>query len=176
VATEEIFGPVISIMRVDTLDEALAIENASPYGNAASVFYAKRGCGPVPVIDHASAGMIGVNVGVPVPREPFSFGGWNESKFGVVRYHRQELHRILDQTEKKHCQVESGGRCQLDELAKHPRGNPGAIPGPASQRSRQKNTMSETNTISEAQEILQDSLDYTPFLLEQTKRASPLLP
>src|SRR5579872_2432672 len=82
VATEEIFGPVISIMRVDTLDEALAIENASPYGNAASVF-TQNGAFARYVIDHASAGMVGVNVGVPVPREPFSFGGWNESKFGV---------------------------------------------------------------------------------------------
>jgi malonate-semialdehyde dehydrogenase (acetylating) / methylmalonate-semialdehyde dehydrogenase len=82
VATEEIFGPVISIMRVDTLDEALAIENASPYGNAASVFTQNGGYARY-VIDRASAGMIGVNVGVPVPREPFSFGGWNESKFGV---------------------------------------------------------------------------------------------
>jgi malonate-semialdehyde dehydrogenase (acetylating)/methylmalonate-semialdehyde dehydrogenase len=82
VATEEIFGPVISIMRTETLDEALAIENASPYGNAASVFTQNGGAARY-VIEKASAGMIGVNVGVPVPREPFSFGGWNESKFGV---------------------------------------------------------------------------------------------
>lgn len=82
VATEEIFGPVISIMRTQTLDEALAIENANPYGNAASVF-TQNGSYARYVIDHASAGMIGVNIGVPVPREPFSFGGWNESKFGV---------------------------------------------------------------------------------------------
>ncbi len=82
VATEEIFGPVISIMRTNTVDEALAIENKNPYGNAASVF-TQNGAMARYIIDHASAGMIGVNVGVPVPREPFSFGGWNESKFGV---------------------------------------------------------------------------------------------
>ena len=82
VAKEEIFGPVISVMRTNTVDEALAIENANPYGNAASVFTQNGGLARY-VIDHASAGMIGVNVGVPVPREPFSFGGWNESKFGV---------------------------------------------------------------------------------------------
>lgn len=82
VAKEEIFGPVISIMRTNTVDEALAIENANPYGNAASVFTQNGGMARY-IIDHASAGMIGVNVGVPVPREPFSFGGWNESKFGV---------------------------------------------------------------------------------------------
>jgi malonate-semialdehyde dehydrogenase (acetylating)/methylmalonate-semialdehyde dehydrogenase len=82
VATEEIFGPVISIMRTNTVDEALAIENANPYGNAASVF-TQNGAMARYIIEKASAGMIGVNVGVPVPREPFSFGGWNESKFGV---------------------------------------------------------------------------------------------
>ncbi|MBK8608965.1 MAG: CoA-acylating methylmalonate-semialdehyde dehydrogenase [Chitinophagaceae bacterium] len=82
VAKEEIFGPVISIMRANTVDEALAIENANPYGNAASVFTQNGGMARY-IIDRASAGMIGVNVGVPVPREPFSFGGWNESKFGV---------------------------------------------------------------------------------------------
>jgi malonate-semialdehyde dehydrogenase (acetylating)/methylmalonate-semialdehyde dehydrogenase len=82
IAREEVFGPVISILRTDTLDEALIIENASPYGNAASVFTENGGLARY-VADNASAGMIGVNVGVPVPREPFSFGGWNESKFGV---------------------------------------------------------------------------------------------
>ncbi|MFN8249295.1 MAG: CoA-acylating methylmalonate-semialdehyde dehydrogenase [Ferruginibacter sp.] len=82
VAREEIFGPVISIMRAKTVDEALAIENANPYGNAASVFTQNGGMARY-IIERASAGMIGVNVGVPVPREPFSFGGWNESKFGV---------------------------------------------------------------------------------------------
>ena len=82
VATEEIFGPVISIMRTSTVDEALIIENANRYGNAASVF-TQNGAMARYIIDRAGAGMIGVNVGVPVPREPFSFGGWNESKFGV---------------------------------------------------------------------------------------------
>lgn len=82
VAKEEIFGPVISIMRTKNVDEALAIENASPYGNAASVFTQNGGVAHY-IMEKASAGMIGVNVGVPVPREPFSFGGWNESKFGV---------------------------------------------------------------------------------------------
>ncbi|HEY4337989.1 MAG TPA: CoA-acylating methylmalonate-semialdehyde dehydrogenase [Puia sp.] len=82
IAKDEVFGPVISILHVNTLDEALAIENASPYGNAASVF-TQNGSYARYVIDHASAGMVGINVGVPVPREPFPFGGWNESKFGV---------------------------------------------------------------------------------------------
>lgn len=82
IAKEEVFGPVLSIMRVKDLDEAIRIENTSEYGNAASVF-TQSGSAARYVMDHASAGMIGINIGVPVPREPFSFGGWNESKFGV---------------------------------------------------------------------------------------------
>lgn len=82
IAQEEVFGPVLAIVRADTVDEALAVENASPYGNAASVFTESGGSARY-VAERASAGMVGVNIGVPVPREPFSFGGWNESKFGV---------------------------------------------------------------------------------------------
>ncbi len=82
IACEEVFGPVLTILRVKTVDEALAIENASPYGNAAAVFTQSGGLAKY-VIDRASAGMTGVNIGVPVPREPFSFGGWNDSRFGV---------------------------------------------------------------------------------------------
>lgn len=82
IAQEEVFGPVLAILRTRSLDEALAIENANPYGNAAAVF-TQSGSHARYVMDHASAGMIGVNIGVPVPREPFSFGGWNESKFGA---------------------------------------------------------------------------------------------
>lgn len=82
IAQEEVFGPVIVIIRTKDLDAALAVENANPYGNAASVFTENGGTARY-VMEHASAGMVGVNVGVPVPREPFSFGGWNESRFGV---------------------------------------------------------------------------------------------
>jgi malonate-semialdehyde dehydrogenase (acetylating) / methylmalonate-semialdehyde dehydrogenase len=82
IAKEEVFGPVLAIVRTRTVDEALAVENASPYGNAASVF-TESGAVARYVMERASAGMVGVNVGVPVPREPFSFGGWNDSKFGV---------------------------------------------------------------------------------------------
>ncbi len=81
IAQEEVFGPVLSIMRTNDVDEALKIENANPYGNAASIFTQSGGIARY-VAEHANAGMIGVNIGVPVPREPFSFGGWNESKFG----------------------------------------------------------------------------------------------
>lgn len=82
IASAEVFGPVLSIIRTDNLNGAVQLENASPYGNAA-VVYTQDGQVAREFADRASAGMIGVNVGVPVPREPFGFGGWNDSRFGV---------------------------------------------------------------------------------------------
>ena len=83
IAQEEVFGPVMVIIRAKDVDEALGrARTRSPYGNAARVFTESGGVARY-VMENASAGMVGVNVGVPVPREPFGFGGWNESKFGV---------------------------------------------------------------------------------------------
>jgi malonate-semialdehyde dehydrogenase (acetylating) / methylmalonate-semialdehyde dehydrogenase len=78
---EEIFGPVLSIIHVDDIDAAIALENNNPYGNASAV-YTTSGDVARKVIRNTEAGMCGVNIGVPVPREPFGFGGWNDSKFG----------------------------------------------------------------------------------------------
>ncbi len=77
----ELFGPILSVIRCKDLSEAMKIENSVEYGNACSVFTSS---GPLAerVAREASTGMVGVNVGVPVPREPFSFGGINASKFG----------------------------------------------------------------------------------------------
>ena len=82
IAQEEVFGPVMVIIRAKDVAEAVGVQQKSPYGNAASVFTESGGVARY-VMENASAGMVGVNVGVPVPREPFSFGGWNDSKFGV---------------------------------------------------------------------------------------------
>ena len=73
---------MLSIIRVKDLSEALSIENGNPYGNASAV-YTTSGDVARTVMGRAEAGMCGVNVGVPVPREPFGFGGWNDSKFGA---------------------------------------------------------------------------------------------
>jgi malonate-semialdehyde dehydrogenase (acetylating)/methylmalonate-semialdehyde dehydrogenase len=81
-ACDEIFGPTLTIIRVESLEQALAIENASPFGNAASI-YTQDGATAAFFEHRANAGMIGINIGVPVPREPFAFGGWNDSSFGV---------------------------------------------------------------------------------------------
>jgi malonate-semialdehyde dehydrogenase (acetylating) / methylmalonate-semialdehyde dehydrogenase len=82
IASEEVFGPVMVIIRSRDVDEALDVQNRSAYGNAAAI-YTESGAIARHAMERASAGMVGVNVGVPVPREPFSFGGWNDSKFGV---------------------------------------------------------------------------------------------
>jgi malonate-semialdehyde dehydrogenase (acetylating)/methylmalonate-semialdehyde dehydrogenase len=82
IAQEEVFGPVMVVIRAKNVEEAVDVQHQSRYGNAASVFTESGGVARY-VMENASAGMVGVNVGVPVPREPFSFGGWNESKFGV---------------------------------------------------------------------------------------------
>ena len=80
-ACHEIFGPVLTIIRVPTLGDALQLDALSPYGNATSVF-TTSGAVASAVCEQATSGMVGVNVGVPVPREPFSFGGTKDSKFG----------------------------------------------------------------------------------------------
>ncbi|PIA13282.1 ALDH-like protein [Coemansia reversa NRRL 1564] len=78
----EIFGPVLSILHCSTPEEALAVENANEYGNAACV-YTASGAAAEYFSQRFQAAMIGVNIGVPVPREPFSFGGINRSRFGA---------------------------------------------------------------------------------------------
>ena len=81
--TEEIFGPVICIHEVTDASEALEIERADPHGNAACI-YTSSGATADWFSRRFGAAMIGVNIGVPVPREPFSFGGLEGSlsKFG----------------------------------------------------------------------------------------------
>lgn len=80
-ASTELFGPVLSVVRVPDLEAALEIEHASPYGNATSVF-TQSGAFAREVSTRSQSGMIGINIGVPVPREPFSFGGTKGSRFG----------------------------------------------------------------------------------------------
>ncbi|KAJ2711506.1 hypothetical protein H4R19_003217 [Coemansia spiralis] len=78
----EIFGPVLSILHCPDADSALAIENASEHGNAACV-YTSSGAAAEYFARRFAAAMVGVNIGVPVPREPFSFGGCRRSRFGA---------------------------------------------------------------------------------------------
>ena len=78
---DEIFGPVLNVVRVPTFDEALALVNDNPYGNGAAVF-TRDGAIARRFERGVSAGMVGVNVPVPVPAAAHSFGGWKSSMFG----------------------------------------------------------------------------------------------
>ena len=83
IAQEEVFGPVLVIIRAADVDEALQDRERLALRQRRQRLHRERRSRPARNGEGASAGMVGVNVGVPVPREPFSFGGWNESRFGV---------------------------------------------------------------------------------------------
>jgi malonate-semialdehyde dehydrogenase (acetylating)/methylmalonate-semialdehyde dehydrogenase len=77
----ELFGPILSVVRVANLDEALQIVNASPYGNGATIF-TDSGVAARRFAQSVQAGSVGINVPIPVPISWFGFGGWGDSRFG----------------------------------------------------------------------------------------------
>jgi malonate-semialdehyde dehydrogenase (acetylating)/methylmalonate-semialdehyde dehydrogenase len=89
VAREEIFGPVLSVIRVNALEAALEVGRNSPYGNGASIF-TQSGWAAREFKQHFNAGMIGVNIGVPAPMAWFPFTGWNQSFFGDLHIQGRE--------------------------------------------------------------------------------------
>jgi malonate-semialdehyde dehydrogenase (acetylating)/methylmalonate-semialdehyde dehydrogenase len=89
IASEEIFGPVLSVMRVETLDDAIALVNRSPYGNATSIFTAS-GKSAREYSSRCEVGMVGVNVGVAAPMAFFPFAGWKNSFFGDLHAHGKD--------------------------------------------------------------------------------------
>lgn len=78
---DEVFGPVLSVVRADTLDEAITLVDANPYGNGAAIFTAS-GHAARTFHRRAQAGMIGINVPIPIPNAAYSFGGWKDSRYG----------------------------------------------------------------------------------------------
>ena len=86
---EEIFGPVLNVMRFDDLDEAIEIANRQSYGNGACI-YTSSGKAAREFSHRVQAGMIGVNVGVPAPLAYFPFSGWNASFFGDLHMQGRE--------------------------------------------------------------------------------------
>jgi malonate-semialdehyde dehydrogenase (acetylating) / methylmalonate-semialdehyde dehydrogenase len=83
---EEIFGPVLSVVRASTVDEAIALVNANPYGNGTAIF-TSSGEAARRFQRGVTVGMIGINVPIPVPMAYYSFGGWKDSLFGQSRIH-----------------------------------------------------------------------------------------
>ena len=86
---DEIFGPVLVVLRARTLEEAIAIVNANPYGNGTAIFTASGGAARR-CEDEVQVGMVGINVAIPVPVAFYSFGGWKNSLFGDLHVHGME--------------------------------------------------------------------------------------
>ena len=86
---EEIFGPVLGVVRAETVDEAIALINANPYGNGTAIF-TSSGEAARRFQREVNVGMIGINVPIPVPMAYYSFGGWKDSLFGDKHVHGPE--------------------------------------------------------------------------------------
>jgi len=86
---DEIFGPVLVVLRAKTLDEAIALVNRNPYGNGTALFTSSGGAARR-FQDEIEVGMVGINVPIPVPMAFFSFGGWKQSLFGDLHVHGME--------------------------------------------------------------------------------------
>ena len=86
---DEIFGPVLSVLRVDTLGEAIDLVNANPFGNGTAIF-TRDGHSARRFRRDVSVGMVGINVAIPVPMAYYSFGGWKQSLFGDAHIHGME--------------------------------------------------------------------------------------
>jgi malonate-semialdehyde dehydrogenase (acetylating)/methylmalonate-semialdehyde dehydrogenase len=87
--TDEIFGPVLVVLRAESLDQAIDLINANPYGNGTAIF-TSSGHAARRFQRQVHVGMIGVNVPIPVPMAYYSFGGWKESLFGDTHMHGAE--------------------------------------------------------------------------------------
>jgi len=94
---EEIFGPVLCLVRVDTMDQAIALINQHQYGNGTAIF-TRDGESARQFVNQIQVGMVGVNVPVPVPAAMFPFGGWKQSKFGDAYLHGDEGLRFYTKT------------------------------------------------------------------------------
>jgi len=86
---DEIFGPVLSVLRAPTYDAAVSLVNSSPYGNGVAIFTCDGGAARR-FVSEVEAGMVGVNVPIPVPMAYYSFGGWKSSLFGDTHVHGTE--------------------------------------------------------------------------------------
>ncbi|MGH9408612.1 MAG: aldehyde dehydrogenase family protein, partial [Vicinamibacterales bacterium] len=86
---DEIFGPVLIVLRVDSLADAIALVNRNPYGNGVAVFTNSGGAARH-FEEAIEVGMVGINVPIPVPMAFFSFGGWKASLFGDLHMHGLE--------------------------------------------------------------------------------------
>ncbi|HET7730028.1 MAG TPA: aldehyde dehydrogenase family protein, partial [Usitatibacter sp.] len=93
----EIFGPVLVVLRVNTLEEAIALVNSNPYANGTAIFTESGGAARRFAAE-IHVGMVGINVPIPVPVAFYSFGGWKSSLFGDLHVHGVEAVKFYTRT------------------------------------------------------------------------------
>ena len=116
---DEIFGPVLAVVRVPSLEQALELVNANPYGNGAAIF-TESGIAANIFSAQVTAGMVGVNVPIPVPLSFYSFGGWKNSLFGDRHIYGPEAIDFYTRgkvvTSRWRCRAGAAGHGVLDRL------------------------------------------------------------
>ena len=116
---EEIFGPVLCVVRVDSYDEAVDLINAHVYGNGVSIF-TRDGDAARNFVQHVRVGMVGVNIPIPVPMAFHSFGGWKQSLFGDHHIYGPEgirfYTRLKAVTQRWHTGIRKGADFNFPQL------------------------------------------------------------
>jgi malonate-semialdehyde dehydrogenase (acetylating)/methylmalonate-semialdehyde dehydrogenase len=106
---EEIFGPVLVVVRVQTFDEAIELVNRNPYGNGTAIFTSSGGAARRYEAE-IEVGMVGINVAIPVPMAFFSFGGWKQSLFGDLHVYGTDGFKFYTRTKASTSRWPSGDR------------------------------------------------------------------
>ena len=104
---EEIFGPVLSVVRAKTYAEALALASDNEYGNGVTIF-TRDGDTARDFASKVQVGMVGINVPIPVPLAYYTFGGWKRSVFGDLNQHGPDAVRFYTKTKTVTCRWPSG--------------------------------------------------------------------
>jgi malonate-semialdehyde dehydrogenase (acetylating)/methylmalonate-semialdehyde dehydrogenase len=116
---EEIFGPVLCVVRVDSYDDAVALANEHVYGNGVSIF-TREGDAARNFVQRVQAGMVGVNIPIPVPMAFHSFGGWKQSLFGDHHIYGPEgirfYTRLKTVTQRWHTGIRKGADFHFPKL------------------------------------------------------------
>ena len=108
---DEIFGPVLGVTRVSTYDEAVRLVNENPYGNGTAIFTRDGGVARQFQFE-VQAGMVGINVPIPVPVAYYSFGGWKASLLRRPSHLRAGGHRLLHPLEGRHLALAGPGHLE----------------------------------------------------------------
>ena len=108
---DEIFGPVLTVVRVGTYDEALKLINDNPYGNGTAIFTRDGGAARQFQFD-VNVGMVGINVPIPVPVAYYSFGGWKASLFGDLHMYGPDGHPVLYAQQGRHVALAGPGHAR----------------------------------------------------------------